>query len=157
MKEEEKITDYLQRVKDSMSSIRALGEDVKDEVIVKKVMRSLTSKYDTKVSAIEEAINLNTFSMDELFGSLSIEEEREINLFMQQEVVNDVQVGSDEEEEFEVIVDLEGELISALEELIKLEGIKRMCEVTKSDLEDKEKEHQNLEQEIVSLKKELEK
>lgn len=64
MKEEKKIDDYLQRVNETVSDIRGLGEHVKDEVTIKKVLRSLTSKYDTKVSAIEEAKDLKTFSMD---------------------------------------------------------------------------------------------
>lgn len=39
---------------------------------------------------------------------------------MTQDVLNYVQDGSDEEEEVEVVVDLEGELISALKELRKV-------------------------------------
>lgn len=78
MKEEEKIDDYLQRVDDTMSVIRGLGEDVKYEVTVKKVLKSLTSKYDIKVSAIEEAKDFKTFFMDELFASLSAYEMRTI-------------------------------------------------------------------------------
>lgn len=63
-----------------MSDIRGLGEEVLDEVIVKKVLRSLTPKYDTKVSAIEEARELKTFSMDELFGSLFSYETRAMSV-----------------------------------------------------------------------------
>lgn len=61
---------------DTVSSTRGLGEEVKDEVTIKKVLRSLTSKCDIKVSTIEEAKELNNFSMDELFGSLSAYEMR---------------------------------------------------------------------------------
>lgn len=74
MKEEEKIVDYLQRV------------GVKNEVIVNKVVRLLTSKYDTKVSSIEESKHLNIFSMDELFGSLSAYEMRTIGEMSKREV-----------------------------------------------------------------------
>lgn len=76
MKEEEKIVEYIQRVDEVLNSIRGLRENVIDEVIVKKVMRSLTTRYDTKVSALEEAKDLKNFSMDELFGSLSSYEMR---------------------------------------------------------------------------------
>ncbi|XP_059067484.1 uncharacterized protein LOC131858302 [Cryptomeria japonica] len=79
MKEEEKIVDYLQRIDEIVNAIRGLGEYTLDEVIVKKVLRSLTSKYDTKVSCIEEAKDLKTFSMDELFGSLSTYEMRTVS------------------------------------------------------------------------------
>lgn len=105
----------------------------------------------------------------------------------------DEPVDEDEEkEDIEVEVDLEGELISSLEELSKTirelknfklvaideqgllkqsldessqlisnlklqpEETKRICEVTSSDLKKKEKENQDLEEEIVKLRKELE-
>ncbi|XP_059070783.1 uncharacterized protein LOC131860394 [Cryptomeria japonica] len=80
MKDEENIVDYLQRVDETVNAVRGLGENIEDEVIVKKVPRSLTTKYDTKVSAIEEAKDLKTFSMDELFGSLFAYEMRTISV-----------------------------------------------------------------------------
>lgn len=40
---------------------------------------------------------------------------------------------------------------------LQLEEAKRMCEVTSTDLSEKEKEHQNLDAEIVKLRKDLEK
>lgn len=40
---------------------------------------------------------------------------------------------------------------------LQLEEAKRMCEVTSVGLSEKEKEHQNLEAEIVKLRKDLEK
>lgn len=67
MTEEDKIADYFQRVDENINTIRGLGEEVRVEVIVKKVLRSLNPKYDTKVSSIEEAKDLKTFSIDELF------------------------------------------------------------------------------------------
>lgn len=75
MREDEKIVDYLLRVDEIVNVVRGLGEDIDDNVIVKKVIRSLTSSYDTKFSTIEEARDLNNF-MDELFGSLSTYEMR---------------------------------------------------------------------------------
>lgn len=74
-----KIIDYLQRVDEIVNVIRRLGKDSLDEVIVKKVLRSLATRYDTKVSAIEEATNLKTFSMDEIFSSLFDYKMRTIN------------------------------------------------------------------------------
>lgn len=71
IKDEENIADYLQIVDEIVSAIRGLEEEVKDKVTIKKVLRSLTTRYNTKVSVIEEAKDLKTFSMDELFGSLS--------------------------------------------------------------------------------------
>ncbi|XP_057819106.1 uncharacterized protein LOC131032184 [Cryptomeria japonica] len=62
-----------------MNAIRGLGEGVLDEVIIKKVLRSLKTKYGTKFSPIEEDKDLKTFSMDELFGSLLASEKITIN------------------------------------------------------------------------------
>lgn len=73
---DEKISDYFHRVDETVNTIKGLREDIDDEVIVKKVLRSLTSKYDTKVSTIEEAKDLKIFSMDELFDSLTTYEMR---------------------------------------------------------------------------------
>lgn len=70
MKDDENIIDYLHRFNETMNTIRGLGEEIVDEILVKKILRSLTPKYDTKVSDIEEAKDLKTFLMDELFGSL---------------------------------------------------------------------------------------
>ncbi|GLJ09748.1 hypothetical protein SUGI_0115150 [Cryptomeria japonica] len=71
MKDEENIVDYLHRVDETVTTIRGLGEKIADEIIVEKVLRSLTYKYDTKFFAIEESKDLKTFTMDELFGSLT--------------------------------------------------------------------------------------
>lgn len=54
-----------------VNAIRGLSEEVKDAMIVKKVLRSLLSSYALKVFSIEEAKDLDKFNMDELFGSLS--------------------------------------------------------------------------------------
>ncbi|XP_059076583.1 uncharacterized protein LOC131875891 [Cryptomeria japonica] len=54
-----------------MNAIRGPGDEIENEVLVKKILRSLTHKCDTKVSAIEEAKDLKTFTVDELFGSLT--------------------------------------------------------------------------------------
>lgn len=76
MKYEEKIANYLHRIDETMNTIRGLGEEIAGEIIVKKVLRSLTYKYNTKVSTIEEAKDLKTFTMDELFRSLTAYEMR---------------------------------------------------------------------------------
>ncbi|XP_043687580.1 uncharacterized protein LOC122638797 [Telopea speciosissima] len=76
MVEDETIEAYMLRVNEAVNAIGGLGEEIKDLVIVKKVLRSLPPQFDLKVSAIEEAKDLDTFSMDELHGSLSAFEMR---------------------------------------------------------------------------------
>jgi len=58
------------RVNEVINAIKGLGEEIEDLVIVKKVLRSLPQRFDSKVSAIEEAKDLDTFSLDELHGYL---------------------------------------------------------------------------------------
>ena len=66
----ESIEEYMHRVSEIVNAIRGLGEKIEDFVIVKKVLRSLLDKYNSKVSVIEEAKDMNTFSIDELHGLL---------------------------------------------------------------------------------------
>jgi len=58
------------RVNEVINTIRGLREKIEDSIIVKKVLCSLPQIFDSKVSAIEEAKDLNTFNMDEMHGSL---------------------------------------------------------------------------------------
>lgn len=41
-----------------------------EEKLVRKILRSLPKKFDTKVTTIEEAQDLSTIKVDELNGSL---------------------------------------------------------------------------------------
>ena len=45
-----------------------LGEEIKESVIVQKVLRSLPMRFDPKISALEERSDINSISMDELHG-----------------------------------------------------------------------------------------
>ncbi|KAH9332112.1 hypothetical protein KI387_043693 [Taxus chinensis] len=67
----EYIFSYLLRVDKVVNIIKGLGEYVKEELIVQKVLRSLIPKFDSKVSIIEEVKDLNTLNMDELHGTLT--------------------------------------------------------------------------------------
>ena len=76
MKEEENIAGYLQRVAEVANTIRGLGEDMPEEKVVEKILRSLTPRFDSKVSAIEELKELNTLTTEELYGILTTYEMR---------------------------------------------------------------------------------
>jgi hypothetical protein len=45
-----------------------LGEEIKESVIVQKLLRSLPIRFDPKISTLEERLDLNSISMDELHG-----------------------------------------------------------------------------------------
>ena len=54
MKEEENIAKYFQRVDEIVNSIRALVEEIKDKIIVQKVLGSLPMRYDAKLFTLED-------------------------------------------------------------------------------------------------------
>jgi hypothetical protein len=49
MKEDEKITSYFLRVDEMVNAIKGLGEEIKETIIVQKVLRSLPMRYDPKI------------------------------------------------------------------------------------------------------------
>ncbi|KAH9330786.1 hypothetical protein KI387_002894, partial [Taxus chinensis] len=71
MSDDESIVTYFLRVDKVVNTMKGLGEDVKEEVVVQKILRSLTPKFDSKVSTIEEAKDLTLLKMDELHGTLN--------------------------------------------------------------------------------------
>jgi hypothetical protein len=50
--------------------MKGLGEEIKEMVIVQKVLRSLPVIFDSKISSLKERADLATLSMDELHGIL---------------------------------------------------------------------------------------
>jgi hypothetical protein len=65
MKEDENIAAYFLRVDEIVNVIMGLGEEIKEYVIVQKVLRSLSMRFDPKISTLEERADLNSISMDE--------------------------------------------------------------------------------------------
>lgn len=76
MTKEENIAGYLQRVNDIVKSIRGYGEEVKGEVVVLKVISSMTYKYEYKISTIEEGREIDKLTLNELHGIFTTYETR---------------------------------------------------------------------------------
>jgi hypothetical protein len=76
MKEEENIAEYLQRVDEVVNSIRALGEELKYQPIVQKILRSLPMRCDANISTLEDEPDLFNLTMYELHGILTTYEMR---------------------------------------------------------------------------------
>ncbi|GAU49082.1 hypothetical protein TSUD_406880 [Trifolium subterraneum] len=70
MKEDERVHNFCMNVMDFANSFDDLGEKLSDDKIVRKILRSLTKKFDMKVIAMEEAQDISTMKVDELIGSL---------------------------------------------------------------------------------------
>jgi hypothetical protein len=53
-----------------------LGEEIKEPVIVQKILRSLPMRFDPNISSLEEREDLSMLSMDELHGIFTTYEMR---------------------------------------------------------------------------------
>jgi gag-polypeptide of LTR copia-type len=76
MNKEETMQVFLLRVQTVVNQIRVFGDTMEEKIVVAKVLRSLTPKFDHMVAAIEESKNLDVYSFDELMGSLQTYESR---------------------------------------------------------------------------------
>jgi hypothetical protein len=76
MKEDEDITAYFLRVDETVNAIIGLGEEIEESVIVQKVLRSLPMIFNPKISTLEERLDINSISMDELHGIFTTYEMR---------------------------------------------------------------------------------
>ena len=66
----ETIVEMITRFTNIVNGLKALGKTYKESKKVMKILRSLPSKWHTKVTAIQEAKNLTKLPMEELIGSL---------------------------------------------------------------------------------------
>nr|GEZ63560.1 DUF4219 domain-containing protein/UBN2 domain-containing protein [Tanacetum cinerariifolium] len=76
LKMEYQVQEYLARISSIVSQMRAYDDKVADEIVVAKILRSLSPKFDHVVAAIEESKYLSTYFVDELMGSLQTHEAR---------------------------------------------------------------------------------
>ncbi|XP_057449186.1 uncharacterized protein LOC130740550 [Lotus japonicus] len=70
MTADETISEFHMRVRYLSNASFALGEPMTNEKLVRKILRSVTSKFAMKVTAIEEAQDISGMKVDELIGSL---------------------------------------------------------------------------------------
>ena len=71
MNYDEDIASFFLRVAEIVNNMKALGETIKECVIVQKILRSLPSNFKPKVSAIEEIADWETLTMNEFIGNLT--------------------------------------------------------------------------------------
>ncbi|GKU98653.1 hypothetical protein SLEP1_g11627 [Rubroshorea leprosula] len=76
MKECENLFDFFTQRIEIVNQMRKYGDDVPEQKVVEKIVRSLPKKYDHIVAAIEESKDLAVLTTDELLGSLFSHEDR---------------------------------------------------------------------------------
>ncbi|XP_049936006.1 retrovirus-related Pol polyprotein from transposon TNT 1-94 [Nymphaea colorata] len=76
MKTGESVQNYFSRLSTIVNQMKSFGEAITEQKVVEKVLRSLPSKFDHVVTAIEESKDLSIYSIDELMGSLLAHEQR---------------------------------------------------------------------------------
>ena len=54
----ESIASYFLRVDEVVNCMKNLGEEIKEVTLVEKILRSLSAKFESKVSTIEEKQDL---------------------------------------------------------------------------------------------------
>lgn len=70
MNEDETMSEFHIRLCHIANTSFALGEKMYEEKLVKKILKSLSKRFDIKVTTIEEAQDLSSIKVDEFIGSL---------------------------------------------------------------------------------------
>ena len=76
MKGSESVQSYVSRMVTIVNQMRVYGVKISDQTVVAKLLRSLTTRFNHIVVAIEEVKDINVLSVDELSGSLQAHEAR---------------------------------------------------------------------------------
>lgn len=76
MKDTEQIDEYSLKLNGLVTNIRALGENMEETYVVKKLLRSVPPRFLQIASAIEQFGKLDEMSIEETVGSLKAHEER---------------------------------------------------------------------------------
>ncbi|RVW15316.1 hypothetical protein CK203_085576 [Vitis vinifera] len=76
MKEGEFMNEYFAQTLTIANKMKANGENKGDVIVVEKILRSMTPKFDCVVCSIEKSKNIDTLTIDELQNSLLVHEQR---------------------------------------------------------------------------------
>ena len=78
MRDDEMFDDFYAKLSDIVNSCFTLGEKIPEAKVVGKILGSLPERFQSKVTAIEEAQNVDTLKLDQLVGNLQTYEAHQI-------------------------------------------------------------------------------
>lgn len=76
MKDDEQLDDFCMKVNGLVTNIRALGEEMKEAYVVKKLLRAVPPRFLQIALTIEQFCNMETMTVEETVGSLKAHDER---------------------------------------------------------------------------------
>ena len=76
MKSRESIANYFSWTMTIINKMRIHGDKIEDVTIIEKILRSMTPKFNIIVCSIEESKHIDALSIDELQGSLLVNEQK---------------------------------------------------------------------------------
>src|SRR6202047_562271 len=76
MKEGEDIKTFNARLSSIVNPLKNLGKSFSDEKLVKKVLRSLSHRWEQKITSLSDCKDLSNFKFDDLIGNLLTHEMR---------------------------------------------------------------------------------
>ncbi|XP_020235003.1 uncharacterized protein LOC109814897 [Cajanus cajan] len=85
MENNEKIADYFSRMQVLVNQMKTCGATVSNQLMVEKVMRTLSAKFDYIVVTIKESKDLLIMKVEELQGTLEAHEQRLVERDQQRE------------------------------------------------------------------------
>lgn len=76
MEDKELIFDYFGKLLWVVIDLKSLGEEMFNVDLSIKLLRSVSSKFDSITTSIKQLWNLDTLSVDEIIGTLKIHEDK---------------------------------------------------------------------------------
>lgn len=76
MRDSDSIDDFSMKLNGVVTNIRALGEEIAESYVVKKLLRAVPSKFTQLASTIEQFGDLEKMTVEEAIGSFKAHEER---------------------------------------------------------------------------------
>ncbi|EOY03795.1 Uncharacterized protein TCM_018982 [Theobroma cacao] len=76
IKNEESVTDYLEKVLKVVNQLRLLGKNLLERRIVNKFFVSLPEKFEAKISSLEDSKDMSTLTVTKFVNALQAQEQR---------------------------------------------------------------------------------